>query len=94
MVCFTIRVLLHGNATWFDYAQLSTKLAEHNIIDVITSNDGVKYKLPPAEYQCHSGLSATQARDICVAVAKTIGKSHAVLVTKSKERAWVGLAKD
>lgn len=91
MARFTIRVVLHGNATWDDYEQLSSALAEKHITDVITNDDGVKYKMPPAEYQCHGELTAAQVRDICVTAATTTGKPHAVLVTQSAGRAWIGL---
>lgn len=91
MAKFTIRVVLHDNATWDDYEQLSSALAAQNITDVITTAEGVKYKMPPAEYQCHGELTAVQVRDICIAAAKTTGKPHAVLVTKSTARAWSGL---
>lgn len=93
MANFTIRVVLHGNATWDDYEKLASELANRNIIDVITSSEGIKYKMPPAEYQCHGDLTASQVRDICVDAAKTTGKKHAVFVTESNSRAWIGLEK-
>ncbi|WP_141211449.1 hypothetical protein [Rhodoferax sp. TH121] len=91
MAKFTIRVELH-DAQAKDYATLEKALAAKNITDVITS-DGVKYKMPPAEYQCHGELTAAQVRDIAVAAAESTGKKHAVLVTESASRAWVGLNK-
>ena len=90
MARFTIRVELH-DAGRDDYEQLETALAAKNITDVITNGEGVRYKMPPAEYQCQGDLSAAEIRDICVAAAKTTGKRHAVLVTESVNRAWVGL---
>ncbi len=93
MAKFTIRVVLHDNATWDDYEQLSSALAARNITDVITTEEGVKYKMPPAEYQCHGTLTAADVRDICIAAATTTGKPHAVLVTQSAARAWIGLKK-
>jgi hypothetical protein len=91
MAKFTIRVVLHDDPTWDDYEQLASALAARNITDVLTNGEGVQYKMPPAEYQCQGDLSAAEIRDICVAAAKTTGKPHAVLVTESVSRAWVGL---
>ena len=93
MAQFTIRVVLHENATWSDYELLASELADRNVTDVITSSDGIKYKMPPAEYQCHGDLTAAQVRDICAEAARMTGKKHAVLVTKSSSRAWTGLEK-
>lgn len=93
MARFTIRVVLHDNASREEYEQLETALAARNIIDVITADDGTRYKMPPAEYQCQGEITASQVRDLCVAAAKTTGKRHAVLVTESKNRAWTGLDK-
>lgn len=90
MAQFTIRVELHG-AEWDDYVQLASALAQRNITDVIANGEGVEYKMPPAEYQCQGDLTAAEVRDICVEAAKTTGKAHAILVTKSAGRAWVGL---
>lgn len=93
MARFTIRVVLHDNASRDDYEKLATALANRNITDVITADNGIRYKMPPAEYQCHGDLTATQVRDICVEAAKTTGKRHAVLVTESNSRSWIGLDK-
>lgn len=90
MAQFTIRVELHG-AEWDDYEQLASALAQKNITDVLTDDQGVKYKMPPAEYQYQGNCTAAELREICVAAAKTTGKAHAILVTKSAGRAWVGL---
>ncbi|RYE42634.1 MAG: hypothetical protein EOP24_31945 [Hyphomicrobiales bacterium] len=92
MARFTIRVVLHDNATWADYEQLESALAARNITDVITADDGRRFKMPPAEYQCHGDLTSVQVQQICVEAATTTGKRHAVLVTESNSRAWVGLA--
>lgn len=93
MARFTIRVVLHDNASREDYEKLETELENRGITDVITSGDGTRYKMPPAEYQCDKELTSEQVRDLCVAAAKTTGKRHAVLVTTSNGRAWTGLDK-
>lgn len=92
MARFTIRVELH-NATAKDYTTLATALAAKNITDVITADDGNKYKMPPAEYQCYGELTAVQVRDIAATAAQTTRKKHAILVTEATSRAWIGLDK-
>ena len=91
MAYFTIRVVLHDGASWDDYHQLARALAARNISDVIVSDDGVGYKMPPAEYQCQGDLTAEQVRQICAVAAQTTGKRHAILVTEAKTRSWSGL---
>lgn len=92
MAQFTIRVELH-KASWDDYVQLATELAKKNITDVITAGDGTRYKMPPAEYQCHGELSSEQVHDIVDTCANMTGKAHAILVTQSAGRFWSGLSK-
>ncbi|SFC39458.1 hypothetical protein SAMN05216344_11620 [Polaromonas sp. OV174] len=93
MFHFTIRVVLYDNATWEDYKRLASALAAKNITDVITADDGARYKLPSAEYQCQGELSAEDVRKICSNAATMTGKRHAVLVTASAGRAWSGLSR-
>lgn len=90
MARFTIRVELH-DADRDDYEQLETALAERGITDIIVSDDGVRYKMPPAEYQCLGDLTAEQVRQMCANAAQTTGKRHAILVTEAKARSWSGL---
>ena len=92
MANFTIRVVLHDNATWDDYTRLASALAARNITDVITADNGARYKMPPAEYQCHGNLTAVDVRGIVESAAGTIGKPFGVLVTEGNTRAWSRLA--
>lgn len=91
MARFTVRVVLHDGPTRDDYDQLALALAQRNITDVIFSDDGVGYKMPPAEYQCQGDLTAEQVRQVCAVAAQTTGKRHAILVTEAKTRSWSGL---
>lgn len=91
MTQFTIRVVLHDNATWDDYIRLANALASVNVTDILTADDGTQYKMPPAEYQCHGELNASQVLHIVETAAKTVGKRYSVLVTQSAGRTWTGL---
>ncbi|MDO8251397.1 MAG: hypothetical protein Q7T78_16990 [Rhodoferax sp.] len=92
MARFIIRVLLH-DATREHYEQLEQELAVKHITDVIVGGDGVAYRMPPAEYQCHGDLTAADVRSICVTAASTTGRKHAVLVSQYDNAAWIGLTK-
>jgi hypothetical protein len=58
----------------------------------ITSDKGVRYDLPTAEYD-RSGSSLTRAEVRDDAKASSVTKSYSVLVTKSNGRTWHGLEK-
>ena len=91
MAQFIIRVVLKDNATWDDYTRLASALAARNITDVITADDGRRYKMPPAEYQCTANMDASGVRQIAEAAISTVGKRYAVLVTQSQGSSWIGL---
>jgi hypothetical protein len=91
MADFTIRVVLHDNASWDDYALLAEKLGECGIVDIIQSDDGLWYKLPPAEYTFSSDKDPTDVRAIVEGCAIYTGKRYAALVSASTGRYWVGL---
>lgn len=90
MTLYIIRVELHG-AQAHHYTDLAKKLASHGITDIISSGDGKKWKLPPAEY-CYSG--SEKASDVLKAVknvANSVISSNAVLVTEAVSSTWDGL---
>ena len=87
MPSYTIRVELH-DATWSDYTNLAARLAQHGISDVVTSDAGHRYEMPPAEYNYDGAL---QLRDVYAkvdAVAKASGRRYHLLVTESAGRLW------
>ena len=90
MASYTIRVELHS-ATAQHYVSLATKLSAIGVIDIITADDGRRFKLPPAEYQTNSNMDVAQVRDRVAGVAATVVPSYAVLVSEAPSRAWVGL---
>lgn len=89
-MAFTIRIELH-NASSSQYAELATKLANVGITDTIRGDDGVLYRLPPAEYNNEAGVDLMTVRTLCAGIAASVAASSAVLVTEGTRRAWNGL---
>lgn len=103
MARFTTRVELHNASGWQDYANLHEAMRKQGFTQTITSDDGVTYELPPAEYN----LIGSLARDAVLARAKTaaasIGfpvwtassgddaKTCSILVSEATSRTWMGL---
>ena len=87
---YTIRVELH-DASWQDYVDLARRLAAHGIVDVIRSDDGRTYKLPPAEYNYQGPATRDQILTVAKDCAASVVSSYAVLVTDAVARTWHGL---
>ncbi|MCW0399675.1 hypothetical protein NB688_002756 [Xanthomonas sacchari] len=92
MARYTIRIELHG-ATWDDYVEMYKYLAAQGITDIITSDDGTRYKMPPAEYNYEGGATRDQVLASAKACAAKVVHSYAVLVTEAIARSWHSLAK-
>jgi hypothetical protein len=89
---FTIRIELH-DASWDDYEDMYGHLEKQRIVDIIASEDGARYKLPPAEYYYEGNVTRAQVLEMAKASASKVAKSFAVLVTESAGRSWHGLEK-
>lgn len=87
---YTIRVELH-KATWDHYALLYKAMAARGMGDVLTADDGTKWKMPPGEYTYDGTLTLDQVLAAAKAAAGTVGLKFAILVTKSDGRKWEGL---
>jgi hypothetical protein len=87
MAHFTTRVELHG-ATKADYDNLHTYMAAARFRRSITSDRGVVYQLPTAEYDSHGDLSALDVHRLASAAAAKTGKKYWVLVTEAAARVW------
>lgn len=87
---YTIRVVLHDNATWQDYESLKENLAARGVVDYIKSNDNRWYRLPPAEYTYSGTEDISTVNSAVNDVAKAIRRCS-VLVTQSSGRRWYGL---
>lgn len=90
MADYTIRVVLHDNATWQDYATLRANLAARSVVDYIKSADNRWWRLPPAEYTYTGPEAIGAVTDAVSNIAGTI-KRCSVLVTQSAGRQWNGL---
>lgn len=92
MALFTIRVELH-NASWDQYTELYKHLSALGITDTIVGDDGVRYRMSPAEYNFEGNATCVQVRDAVDAAAAKVVRSYAVFVTEAVRRTWVGLKK-
>lgn len=92
MATFTTRVELHrGHED--DYEVLHAAMEERGFSRQITSDDGVTYHLPTAEYNYSGSKTRSQVLDLAKAAASETNKKHAVLVTESNGRSWAGFEK-
>lgn len=90
MADYTIRVVLHDNATWQDYITLRTNLAAIRVVDYIKSDDNRWWRLPPAEYTYTGPETIAAVTDAVSNIAKAIKRSS-VFVTQAVNRQWSGL---
>jgi len=87
---FTTRVELH-DAVWSDYVELHKAMAKQGFSQIITSDDGQTYELPPAEYNYSGNATRSQVLEKAKSAAATVKNSFGVLVTESAGRTWTGL---
>lgn len=87
---YTVRVELH-DASWEDYVELYEHMSVQGFSDVIQSDNGTKYKMPPAEYNHEGTTSGSQVLERAKSAAVKTGRRYAVLVTESTSRTWEGL---
>lgn len=90
MTLFTIRVELHA-AIGADYTRLHEKLAQVGITDIITDDSGVRYKMPPGEYNYQGTATVNEVRAAVENAAKQTNRRWAVIVTEVARRTWNGL---
>jgi hypothetical protein len=90
MAAFSVRVELH-RASWDDYVTLATLLAAQGIFDTIRGNNGVLYKLPPAEYNFEGAATGEQVREAVALTASRVVSDYAVVVSQATTRFWIGL---
>ena len=92
MTAFTTRVELH-DASYQDYERLHTAMHAEGFTRTITSDQGVRYWLPTAEYYRTASLTRSQVLDSAKRAAGTTSKSFAVVVTEANGVTWDGLRK-
>jgi hypothetical protein len=91
MPAFTTRVELHS-ASYSDYETLHAAMARRGFSRLITSDDGITYQLPTAEYDRSGNLTTQQVLDAAKSAAAETGKSFGVLVSDAPRRMWYNLA--
>lgn len=92
MASFTTRMVLH-DADWDDYSSLYDAMGVEGFTDIITSDDGISYKMPDGEYNISGSYTRSEVFEKAKRAAEKTNKEYAVLVTESKGRNWRGLEK-
>jgi glucosamine 6-phosphate synthetase-like amidotransferase/phosphosugar isomerase protein len=77
----TVRIELH-NAVYSDYEILHEEMKKKGFSRYITSDTGIKYHLPEAEYNI-SGSNRSDILALAKAAAQVTRKSFGILVTES-----------
>ncbi len=90
MSAFVVRVVLH-DATWDEYEKLYEKLGKQGFTDIITADNGAKYKMPPAEYYFVGNKTRSEVLALAKASAAAVKASYEVMVTESVGVTWHGL---
>jgi hypothetical protein len=90
LATFTTRVELH-KAYEDDYEILHAAMEQGGFSRQITSDDGVTYHLPTAEYNYVGSKTRSQVLELVKGAASGTNKKFAVLVTESNGRLWFGL---
>lgn len=90
MNMFSIRVELEG-ANSADYSALAEDLGHLGIIDVITGDNGGRYKMSPGEYNYVGSKTFDQVYSDAMACAGLIGKPYSVTMAAVTKWQWTGL---
>jgi hypothetical protein len=88
---FSIRVELHY-ASREDYVTLAESLGRVGIVDTVVGDNGVRYKLPPAEYSYVGNATLNQVFEAARTAANSTGRTYAVVANEVLRRTWIGLA--
>ena len=91
MAKYLVRVELHG-ATREDYLRLHSEMANRGFSREVTSDDGLTYQLPTAEYLIYTSSGLEEVRALAAAAATVTGRNFGVIVAEYSRSAWVGLA--
>ena len=76
-----------------DYEILHGAMEQRGVSRQITSDDGVTYHLPTAEYNYVGRKTRSQVLELAKVAASDTNKKFAVLVSESNGRSWSGLEK-
>lgn len=89
---FLVRVELHS-ANYSDYETLHAQMRRSGFTQTISSDDGVTYHLPTAEYYYTGNVSRSNVLDSAKAAAATTRKSGGVIVAEATGLTWSGLTR-
>ncbi len=92
MPAYTVRVELHG-AQRGDYDRLHVEMRKQGFATTITGDNGITYRLPPAEYIIEGPVSDADVLARAKAAAAKINPAYAVFVTQAQSWTWHGLAR-
>lgn len=93
MATFTTRVQLNGDESAATYGRLHQAMEERNFSRTITSNDGVVYQLPHAEYNLVGSYTRDDVLSRAQEAIESIGQTGRILITESAGRRWSGLSR-
>ena len=92
MNTYTVRIELHSNI-YSDFDNLHEFMRQKGFSRFITSDDGVTYHLPRAEYNISTSKNRSQVLDLAKSTVNSTGKTAEILVTESYGRSWHNLTK-
>ncbi len=92
MAKFPVRVELL-DAEEADYDTLWDEMKAEGFKRTVKDSDGVKCRLPPAEYSYRGDATRDDVLTKAKAAAAKTGKKHRILVTESAGRTWHNLEK-
>jgi hypothetical protein len=92
MARFITRVELH-NADYDDYETLHSAMEAEGFERTITSDDGVTYHLPTAEYYREADLTRQEVLDSAKRAAAKTQRKFGAIVVESNGITWNGLDK-
>lgn len=92
MSSFTVRVELHSDV-YSDFETLHSSMQQEGFSKFITSDDGITYYLPRAEYDISTSKTRSQVLEAAKRAVRSTGETGEILVTESRGRTWHGLTK-
>ena len=90
MALFTIRVELQG-AQPQHYTNLLNAFAQVGVGDVLSAENGTKWKLPTGQYAYVGNENMEQVVNAVKSIANSVLATNAVLVTQADSVSWNGL---
>lgn len=92
MTSFITRIELH-NANYSDYETLHGLMAREGFSRTITSDQGIEYHLPTAEYEFVGSATRSTVLEKAKQAASATRKTFAAIVTEANGSSWYNLPK-